>query len=73
MAPTRVTFTLVDGSVKVNTADDVSRIPLLLLLLLLLPLLGANELTGESNRKMAKHIMRLSFVGLRQRPEARME
>jgi hypothetical protein len=71
MAPTRVTFTLVDGSVKVNTADDVSRIPLLLLmLLLLLPLLGANELIGEINRKMAKHFMRswrrckmrLSFV-----------
>jgi hypothetical protein len=37
----------------------VSRIPLLLLmLLLLLPLLGANELTGESDRKMAKHFMR---------------
>jgi len=57
MAPTRVTFTLVDGSVKVNTADDVSRIPLLLLmLLLLLPLLGANELTGESNKK-SKHFI----------------
>ena len=56
---------MVDGSVKVNTADDVSRIPLLLLmLLLLLPLLGANELTGERNKKIKHFFIAVEFCDL---------